>query len=134
MPSHSRASLYRSVWIAAALFGPTAVEAQVPPPATLVGRVTAAGRPLAGATVSTDADPRRSSRTDSLGQLRLVFAEAGQHVVRARAIGHAPVTRTVTIAPGVVDTLDLVLTPSASVLNTVVTTATMQSGTCRTRR
>jgi outer membrane receptor for ferrienterochelin and colicins len=89
----------------------------------VLGRVSSEGRPLAGATVAVDGD-RMIARTDSLGRFRLRVGEAGQFELLVRAIGHAPARRTVTLPAA--DTLLVSLTPSASTLNTVVTTATLQ--------
>ncbi len=95
-------------------------------PAVLVGRVSAAGQPLAGATVGVDGDPRRTVRTDSAGRYRLIVPSAGRVSVLARAIGYAPISSPVPLRSPGPDTLDFVLRQSASILNTVVTTATMQ--------
>jgi outer membrane receptor for ferrienterochelin and colicins len=105
------------VWVAGA--AASLVQGQ----GVVLGRVSSEGRPLAGATVAVDGD-RMIARTDSLGRFRLRVGEAGQFELLVRAIGHAPARRTVTLPAA--DTLLVSLTPSASTLNTVVTTATLQ--------
>lgn len=93
----------------------------------LTGRVSADGRPVAGAMVEATAAAARAARTDSTGRYRLVLAPAtGPVTLRVRALGHAPATRTLTPSGAAVDTLDVTLAATASVLNAVVTTATMQ--------
>ncbi len=89
----------------------------------LLGRVTSDGRPLPGATVAVEGG-RTLVRADSLGRFRIRAADGGSLVLLVRAIGHTPARRT--LALPFPDTLHVALTPSASTLNTVVTTATMQ--------
>ncbi|MDZ7632631.1 MAG: TonB-dependent receptor [Gemmatimonadaceae bacterium] len=100
--------------------------AQAPVPQVLVGQVLSAGQPVVGATVAVDGDARRAVRTDSAGRYRLTIPAVASVRVLARAIGYAPESRTVVVSRAGVDTLDFVLRASASTLNTVVTTATMQ--------
>ena len=91
---------------------------------TIVGSVTSGGRALPGATVTAAGLPVRAV-TDSAGRFRLLVR--GERVdLQIRAIGHAPARQLVRFSDGVPDTLRIALTPSASQLNTVVTTATMQ--------
>ena len=106
--------------------GATLLSAQAGP-GVLVGRVTSTeGRALSGATVEIPAS-RTVVRTDSAGGFRLVTTAAGAVELRTRAIGHAPDVRTVSLAERArPDSVLIALRPSASVLNTVVTTATMQ--------
>ena len=89
----------------------------------VLGRVTSDGRPVSGATVAVEGG-RTLVRADSLGRFRLRAADGGSLVLLVRAIGHTPARRT--LARPFPDTLHVALTPSASTLNTVVTTATIQ--------
>ncbi len=93
--------------------------------ATLTGRVQSGGRPVADASVDVEGAGRRGARTDSAGRFRLMIP-AGPHQVRIRAIGHTAVTHRVLLASGRLDSLSVTLVASASMLNTVVTTATTQ--------
>ncbi len=111
----------RKLTLGAAVAWSAAVGAQ--PSSVLVGTVSAGGRPLNGATVIVEGQ-RGSARTDSAGRFRVPVASEGSVSLLVRAIGHTPLRRAVVLpAP---DTLRVVLTPSASMLNTVVTTATLQ--------
>ena len=89
----------------------------------LSGRVSAAGRPLAGATVVVEGG-RLRAQTDSAGRFRIQVGARQSVSLLTRAIGHTPDRRVVALPAS--DTLLITLTPSASILNTVVTTATMQ--------
>ena len=89
----------------------------------LSGRVFAAGRPLVGATVVVEGG-RLRAQTDSAGRFRLQVGARQTVSLLTRAIGHTPDRRVVALPAS--DTLLITLTPSASILNTVVTTATMQ--------
>jgi outer membrane receptor for ferrienterochelin and colicins len=102
-------------------------RAQVPAaPTTVIGRVVSDGAPVAGATV-TIASPRRLLRADSLGVFRLSLPSATTAItVAVRAIGHAPLEQRVSLPLPAGDTLVLSLTRSAALLNTVVTTGTVQ--------
>ena len=96
-------------------------------PVIVVGEVTSGGRALAGASVVIDGTYRRVT-SDSAGRFRLMLGERrrGQRVeLQVRAIGHTPLRRTLLLSDAT-DTLHIALVPSASLLNTVVTTATMQ--------
>ncbi len=89
----------------------------------LVGRVVSGGHPLVGATVEGDGGQART-RSDATGHFRLLVGPTLSTTLVVRAIGHAPNRRTIGLPH--TDTLLVTLTPSASTLNTVVTTATMQ--------
>jgi outer membrane receptor for ferrienterochelin and colicins len=106
-----------------------AVAGAQPPavaPRALTGRVESGGRPVSGATVELES-PRRVARSDSGGVFRLSMeGVSGTVTIRARAIGHAPLQRRVTVTAASADTVVFGLTPSAATLNTVVTTGTMQ--------
>ena len=98
-------------------------QARPMPTVTLVGRVVSDGRAIAGATV--EAEPGRlRARSDGVGVFRLRVSAGGPVSLLVRAIGHTPARRTVDLPSA--DTLLVSLTASASLLNTVVTTATMQ--------
>lgn len=91
---------------------------------TITGTVTSAGRPLAGAAVSAAGVPLRAV-TDSAGRFRLLVR--GERAdLQIRAIGHAPAYLRIPLGDSLPATVRVELTASASVLNTVVTTATMQ--------
>ncbi len=96
------------------------------PASVLTGRVESEGRPVTGATVGIPGDIQRTARTDTSGRYRLALPSGGTVRLLVRAIGHTPVSRIVSLADSGTATLDFVLLPSASMLNTVVTTATMQ--------
>lgn len=94
---------------------------------TVVGRVSAEGRPVVGATIGVVGDPaRRTVVTDTAGRYRVTLPPAAGAQLLARAIGYAPSTRSRRLDVRGDDTLDFVLVRSASQLNTVVTTATLQ--------
>jgi len=102
-----------------------AQRAAVAPPAIVVGRVMNGGQSVASATVELTR-LRLVARTDSAGWFRLVAPATAGDVLRVRAIGHTPVTRDVALRSGSVDTVFVTLVASASILNTVVTTATLR--------
>ncbi|MCC7053948.1 MAG: TonB-dependent receptor [Gemmatimonadaceae bacterium] len=116
---------------------PAQLPAQLPASATrdtvpvagvqvLAGRVTSAGLPLAGALIDVPGTVV-STRSDSAGIFRLRIADRAGHVtVRVRALGHTPASRTLSLPIGAADTLAVDLAATASLLGTVVTTATMQ--------
>ncbi len=110
--------------LAGVLVGAAPAHAQAT--AVLVGRIAASGQPLMGATVGLERDPRRTVRTDSAGRYRLILPVAASVRILARAIGYAPFSGVVALSGAGPDTLDIVLQQSASLLNTVVTTATLQ--------
>jgi len=111
--------------IAATLLAAAAAGAQEPA-RRLVVRVTSDGRPLAGAMVSIG-DGGAVVRSDTAGLVRVPSDATGASItLRVRAIGHGPLTHRVTGPQAASDTLVLSLRPSASVLNTVVTTATLR--------
>lgn len=95
------------------------------PTTVVLGRVVSEGRPVAGATLELDGTLIRS-RTDSSGRFRMVVPSAALVTLRARAIGHAPARVQVALPQAAGDTVRVALAPSASLLNAVVTTATMQ--------
>ncbi len=90
---------------------------------TVVGRVVSEGLAVPGATVAVDGSGTLA-RSDSTGLFRVRVAPAGTASLLVRAIGHSPVR--LTAALPMMDTLRITLTRSASTLNTVVTTGTMQ--------
>ncbi|HEX8906646.1 MAG TPA: SusC/RagA family TonB-linked outer membrane protein, partial [Longimicrobiaceae bacterium] len=83
------------------------------------GTVTAAGQPLAGATVSIAA-LRRSTVTDPQGRYTLAGVPAGTHTVTVTRLGHTPVSRGITVATGQTVTASFELTVSAVGLERVV--------------
>ncbi len=106
-------------------FAESQVPAHVRPAAILTGRVSGSGAPIASATIEIVGTQARV-RTDSVGRFTLISRDAGAVTLRFRAIGHSPVVRAITLRAGVTDSLNVALAPSASMLNTIVTTATMQ--------
>jgi len=80
---------------------------------------TAAGRPLAGATVSVTA-PRRSVVTDPQGRYRLNNVPAGTHTLTVSLLGNASQTRTVVVAAGETATANFQLAEAAIGLEAVV--------------
>ncbi|MGK2960520.1 MAG: TonB-dependent receptor [Gemmatimonadaceae bacterium] len=113
-----------NVWIvAAALVLVTGVaeplSAQAPAVITGTVRSAATAVPVANATIRV-VELRRSSVTGGDGGYRLVV-EAGQYEIRVTAVGFAPASQTVSLAPGVPARLTFVLQPSAVPLDEVVT-------------
>lgn len=80
---------------------------------TIEGRISdSTGSVIIGALITID---RSGNRTTSTGRGRYTLSgvPAGQHVVRARALGFAPDSMNVTVTAGRTTTLDIVLTRSA---------------------
>jgi len=92
------------------------------------GRVTgvvtdaAAKRPIADAAVTVDSG--KSVKTRENGSFTIPAVSAGLHRVTVRAIGYRVYTTPVTVRTGATETLAIMLTPSATTLTDVVTTAT----------
>jgi TonB-linked SusC/RagA family outer membrane protein len=97
---------------------PSLAQAQT---GTIRGRVTndVAGQPLTGVTVSIGT---HSVLTRQDGQYVLSGVPAGSGTLRARLIGYAPASRTVTVSAGQTLTADLTLTASAVSLSEIVVT------------
>jgi outer membrane receptor protein involved in Fe transport len=97
-----------------------------PPVGTVVGRVTDAksGAGLAGATVVIEGTSR-SGTTGNDGRYRIAEVPPGTYTVRARYIGYAPATVSVTVSADQEATADLALGKSAQRLDEVVTTGTV---------
>ncbi|HEX3157132.1 MAG TPA: TonB-dependent receptor [Gemmatimonadaceae bacterium] len=92
---------------------------------TIAGSVRAAGRPVPYAQV-TLRDTRFGAVADSLGQYVITGADAGSHTLLARAIGHAPAERQVTVRDGARTIAHVELRPTAGTLTAVVTTGTLK--------
>jgi outer membrane receptor protein involved in Fe transport len=92
----------------------------------IVGRVTAkaGGSPLAGATVVVEGT-RLSATTGNDGRYRITEVGTGTYTVRARYIGYAPATASVTVSADQEATADLALEKSVQKLDEVVTTGTV---------
>lgn len=90
---------------------------------TILGTVIdPTGKPLAGVEVHfTGAG--RSTRTDDAGRWRFDDPPAGPRVLSARLVGWTPVTATVNVAAGRLDTLPLVMRRFPNTLSTVEVTA-----------
>jgi hypothetical protein len=80
-------------------------------------------RPIPGATVRIDSDPREL-RTDSAGRFFAREVPAGERRLTVQAIGFEPVTFLVRVAPGSAPALDVLLTRSVTNLARVETRAT----------
>ncbi len=103
--------------------GRQAVEVQR---GTIVGRVTDAKTQtaLAGATVVVQGTSR-STTTGNDGRYRIADMAPGTYTVRARYIGYAPGTASVTVSADQEATADFTLEKAAQQLNEVVTTGTV---------
>lgn len=115
-------SFVRMAAVAALLLGAAAPHLQAQSAGILVGRVVDAvsRAPLADVQVGIGT---RTAATDADGRFRLDAAPLGAQLLRARRVGYAPLSRTVTVRAGT-DTLDLALTASFSELTPLVVTAT----------
>jgi vitamin B12 transporter len=93
---------------------------------TVVGRVTDAKTqtPLVGATIALEGT-RHTATTGSDGRYRLADVAAGTYTVRARYIGYAPSTASVTVSAEQEATADFGLEKSVQRLDEVVTTGTV---------
>src|SRR3954469_13043709 len=98
------------------------------PGGSIRGRVTdsTGAAPLAGAEVYivTGATTTRGGRTSATGQYTIAAVPAGTVTVRARLVGYAPRSRSVTVADGQVTTADFALTQQLTQLDQVVVTGT----------
>ncbi len=101
---------------------PAPARAQEPAAVQGTVRHAATGAPLAGATIQV-VPGSRSCVTSGSGRCRLAV-DAGERQVRAVAVGFAPVTRSVALAPGQSVSLDFDLAPSAVPLEELVTVGT----------
>jgi outer membrane receptor protein involved in Fe transport len=92
---------------------------------TIVGTVTdkATDSPLPGAVVSAEGAARNAT-TDDAGRYRLTGIEVGRRTIRARYIGYAPLSASVTVLAGGNDTVDFALVKSVQKLDELVTTGT----------
>jgi outer membrane receptor protein involved in Fe transport len=93
---------------------------------TVVGRVSDAktAAPIAGATVVVEGTSR-SGTTGNDGGYRITEVAPGTYTVRARYIGYAPGTASVTVSADQEATADLALEKSVQRLDEVVTTGTV---------
>ncbi len=93
---------------------------------TVVGRVTdkKTGSALAGATVVVDGTSR-STTTGTDGRYRIPAVAPGTYTARARYIGYAPASASVTVSADQEATADFTLEKSAQRLDEVVTTGTI---------
>lgn len=92
---------------------------------TVSGRVTDAlsGQPLSGVQVSVTGLTLGATTSDA-GSYVIVGVPAGSRRLTARRLGYAALARPATVADGGTTTLDFALTPVATALSEVVTTAT----------
>lgn len=102
-----------------------APRAEIQDSGTIVGTVTdrATGSPLAGATVVLEGT-RLGATTNGEGQYRIDKVKAGTYTVRARYIGYAALSTTVTVEAGEEVATDFALEKSVQRLEDVVTTGT----------
>ncbi|MEX2571235.1 MAG: TonB-dependent receptor [Gemmatimonadota bacterium] len=118
----------RSVWVASFLLLPTPVAAQQQEPGRLSGVVLdAAGEGIVDAAVSlritiTGESPR-IVLTDGAGEFEFGTIPAGVYIVRVQRLGYAPEERSLSLAPGEVARLELVLRTVALRLEGVVAEA-----------
>jgi outer membrane receptor protein involved in Fe transport len=93
---------------------------------TIVGTVTdkATGAPIAAATVLVDGT-KWSTTTNGEGSYRIAGVEPGTHTVRARYIGYAVLSASVTVKAEAEVTANFALVKSVQVLDEVVTTGTL---------
>jgi len=91
---------------------------------SVMGRVIEdkSGRPVAGASVVIDS--MRPVRTRDNGTFVVSGVAVGAHKVVVRALGYRVMSMPVTVKEDATATISVALTPSATVLNDVVTTAT----------
>ena len=118
LTSSAGRSLRRAALLALA---PVALIAQGPT-GTLGGRVSVAGQPVAGATV-TATGTGRTAQTRADGTYRLAVPP-GRHEIRTRLIGYTSGRDTVVITPGGNTTLDVVLEARIATLEAVSTLGT----------
>jgi outer membrane receptor protein involved in Fe transport len=97
-----------------------------PPTGSVAGRVTdgKTGAVLAGATVLLEGT-RHTASTGTDGRYRITEVAPGTYTVRARYIGYAPATISVTVTADQEAAADLALERSAQRLDEVVTTGTV---------
>jgi hypothetical protein len=113
-------------WVSvAALSAFTSASAQTASDSgVVVGIVTATGTnarlPFADITVES---ARRGTFADSLGRFRITGLPLGVTQIRARRLGFAPSTRTVTVTSTAADTIHIALTPVSLELHAVRTNA-----------
>src|SRR5690606_33700962 len=91
----------------------------------VVGQVVHAQtkQPIADATVIVGSG-QRSITTDTEGKFR-ISVEAGQYTMTFRALGFQRASQAVTVTTGKTTTLEVVLEPSANVLDEVIVTGTV---------
>jgi iron complex outermembrane recepter protein len=130
VPSMFGSSFVRHLVLAAAMLaasGPRA-GAQNSATARLAGRVTdRAGLPVRSATITATVagDALRQTRTRDDGLYELVLPAPASVVLRIRALGYAPASRTVSVdSAGAPLTVDVLLDPTATALTETVITAT----------
>jgi TonB-linked SusC/RagA family outer membrane protein len=94
---------------------------------SITGIVTDASThaPVVGALVSIDST-HASIKTQGRGNFAMTGVRPGPHRVNVRLLGYRPYSTVVTVRAGTAAMLAIALTPSATVLNDVVTTATGQ--------
>jgi TonB-dependent SusC/RagA subfamily outer membrane receptor len=94
---------------------------------TVQGRITdsATQKGISGATVSiTGGGTKLSVSSGEDGTYRILNVPSGEHTLSIRFLGYKTYTRTVVVEQGKAVTVNAVLSPAASVLSGVVTTAT----------
>lgn len=89
------------------------------------GKLTSGGAPLPYASVKVLKQAYGAS-TDSNGVYTITGISPGTHAVRASAIGHLPLLKTITIAENTVAEIDFELKPDDNAINEVVVTGTLK--------
>lgn len=93
---------------------------------TIEGRITAAGEPVAGASI-TIAGTTLRALSSADGLYRIGAVPPGSHVVRVRAVGQKPSDLTVAISSGEITRADVVLEPAPVVLSEMVVSASRET-------
>ncbi|HEY0931034.1 MAG TPA: TonB-dependent receptor [Gemmatimonas sp.] len=120
-PRWHRLAVAIAVAALAVVIRPQPLHAQAP--GTIRGVVTdsSTGRPVASVQVSIPGSTRGTVTNDA-GTYSLTGVPSGSVTLRLQRIGYTAISRTVTLSAGGTATLDVVLSPAATVLTTVVAT------------
>ncbi|HYJ78521.1 MAG TPA: TonB-dependent receptor, partial [Longimicrobiaceae bacterium] len=129
MPSLPQIQRFHRAGLLLAALATTLVSApaRAQQPGTVEGTVTAAGSgaPLAG--VSIRLDGAAAGVTDAAGRFRVTGVAPGAHTVAAARLGLATATRPVTVEAGATARVDLRLAEEATVLPSLVVSATREA-------
>ena len=86
--------------------------------ASVKGRIVSQGKPVANARIRAGSDDH-ANYSDSSGMYRLGSVPAGTQTMDVRALGYAPESRAVTLAPDTETTIDVELTTVKRVMDTI---------------